>query len=426
MLQDYLHAYLPPTQAYAYLQIQGMAQWLDVYLSKYPARYINCMTSDNEFIAFVNHAIKLTLDLSTCPNIWAVLSIMLETQDVNASYIKMMHDYYNQCYDIRTEQYMVLLEKVAEQLKNNMCNNTLDGVSAYIQQSVCNSLVQLSVQHDVNAENHTQLPYDTHFNDILTEYPAWSTDTNDIENTNQAQYRSDIITAWQKDTPVKGPDNRQVLDNLEAYVQEKLTVTKSLNDRLGLTESSLPGAQSVTVAMVQSNQLTTRIPNNLTNSTEIGQQNDNDYLDDRGEYLYQVDGTMDIHTPTDHSTDDEDTELGNNTCKRQKKTYAPTYTIRKELTKQRQAQILKNQQEKERAKAQALEDRNKIDKVNRNKLKRPTAQPEDNSKNIDNTNSPRPQKSKGKASNPDQIKSLKMAKENLEQVVMLGCRMILH
>ena len=109
-----------------------------------------------------------------------------------------------------------------------------------------------------------------HFNDILTEYPPWSTDTNDTENTNQAQYRSDrqdILTAWQKDTPVKMPDNRQVLDNLEAYVQDKLNITKSLNDRLGLRESSLPGAQSVTVATVQSDQLTTRILNNSPNST---------------------------------------------------------------------------------------------------------------------------------------------------------------
>ena len=78
--------------------------------------------------------------------------------------------------------------------------------------------------------------------------------------------------------------------------------------------------------------------------------------------------------------------------------------------KQRQAQLSKNQQEKERAKAQALEDRDKIDKATRNKPKRPTAQPEDNSKNIDDTNSPRPQKSKGKASHPHQIKSLKKGK----------------
>ena len=134
MLQDYLQAYPPPTHADAYSQIQGMAQWLDVYLSKYPAQYINCMTSDSEFVAFINHPIQLALDLTTYPNIWAVLSILLETQDVNAFYIQMMHDYYNQCYDTRTQDYTVLLEKAAEQLKNNMCNDTLDGVSAYVQQ----------------------------------------------------------------------------------------------------------------------------------------------------------------------------------------------------------------------------------------------------------------------------------------------------
>ena len=41
MLQDYLHAYLPPSQADAYSQIQGMVPWLDMYLNKYPAQYID-------------------------------------------------------------------------------------------------------------------------------------------------------------------------------------------------------------------------------------------------------------------------------------------------------------------------------------------------------------------------------------------------
>ena len=98
--------------------------------------------------------------------------------------------------------------------------------------------------------------------------------------------------------------------------------------------------------MVQSNQLSTRIPNYLPNNIEIGQQNDNDYPDDREEYLYQVDGTTDVHTPTDHSADDEDTEPDNNTHKRQRKVYVPADINRKELTKQRHAQVLKNQQEK--------------------------------------------------------------------------------
>ena len=114
------------------------------------------------------------------------------------------------------------------------------------------------------------------------------------------------------------PDNRQVLDNLEAHVQDKLSISRSLHDRLRLTENSLLGAQTITVTMVQSDQLTTRIPNYSSNNIGICQQNDNDYQDDREDYLYQVDGTTDINTPTDPSADDEDTEPDNYTCKRQR------------------------------------------------------------------------------------------------------------
>ena len=80
--------------------------------------------------------------------------------------------------------------------------------------------MQPTDQHDVDAENRTHSPYHAHFNDILTEYPAWSADTNDIGNINKAQYREnrqDILNTWQKDTPVKTQDNRQVIDNIEAY-----------------------------------------------------------------------------------------------------------------------------------------------------------------------------------------------------------------
>ena len=81
VFQDYLHEYPSPSQADADSQIQEMAQRLDMYLNRYPAQYINCMTSDSESVAFVNHAIQLALDLTAYLNIWAVLSILLETQD---------------------------------------------------------------------------------------------------------------------------------------------------------------------------------------------------------------------------------------------------------------------------------------------------------------------------------------------------------
>ena len=65
---------------------------------------------------------------------------------------------------MRMQDYMVLIEKTAGQYKNNMYNNTLDGVSAHVQQSVCNSPVPVSDQQEVNAEKCTQLPYHYHFN----------------------------------------------------------------------------------------------------------------------------------------------------------------------------------------------------------------------------------------------------------------------
>ena len=154
-------------------------------------------------------------------------------------------------------------------------------------------------------------------------------------------------------------------------------------------EISLPGAQSVTVATVQSDQLTTDIPNHSPNSIATGQQDDYDYWDNREEDLHQVDGTMDIQTPTDNSDDNEDNEPDNTAGKRQRKTYATANTVTKEMTKQRQADILKKQQEKEKAKAQAETHKDKTDNANR----------------------PKSHKSKGKASHPDQIKRSKKGRK---------------
>ena len=50
---------------------------------------------------------------------------------------------------------------------------------------------------------------------------------------------------------------------------------------------------------------------------------------------------------------------------------------------------------------QALENRDKTGKYNKNRTHRSTAQPEDNRDNIDDTNNPRIQRTKGKASQPD-------------------------
>ena len=75
----------------------------------------------------------MALDLTIYPTIWAVLSILLETQGVNTSYVQVMHDYYRECYNTKMEEYVTQLEQEAERSKNNMYNIIIDGVSPYTQ-----------------------------------------------------------------------------------------------------------------------------------------------------------------------------------------------------------------------------------------------------------------------------------------------------
>ena len=89
------------------------------------------MTSDSKFVAFVIPAIKVALNLMAYPTIWAVLLILLETQDVNTLFVQVMHDYYNECYNTKMRDYKTRLEQAAERSKNNMYDNTFDGVSAF-------------------------------------------------------------------------------------------------------------------------------------------------------------------------------------------------------------------------------------------------------------------------------------------------------
>ena len=72
------------------------------------------MTSDSEFVAFINHTIQMSIDLTQYANIWAVLSFLLEMQDVNATCVNVMHDYYYHCYNMRTQYYMIELEAEAD------------------------------------------------------------------------------------------------------------------------------------------------------------------------------------------------------------------------------------------------------------------------------------------------------------------------
>ena len=88
LLQQFLEGYLPPSHKQAFLNIYHMLSLLDKCLYDNPKQHTHCMLPDNEYVALLKYSICLNIDISTFPTVWAVLSILLDTQDGNLEYDK--------------------------------------------------------------------------------------------------------------------------------------------------------------------------------------------------------------------------------------------------------------------------------------------------------------------------------------------------
>ena len=71
-----------------------MLSLLDKYLSNNPQQYTHCMSSNNEYVALLKYVIHLKIDLTMFPTVWAVLSYLLDTQDGNLEYVKLLQEEY--------------------------------------------------------------------------------------------------------------------------------------------------------------------------------------------------------------------------------------------------------------------------------------------------------------------------------------------
>ena len=76
----------------AFLDIYHMLSLLDKYLYNNPKQHTHCMSSDYEYVVLLKYAILLNIYLSTFPTVWAVLSILLDTQDGNLEYVKHLQE----------------------------------------------------------------------------------------------------------------------------------------------------------------------------------------------------------------------------------------------------------------------------------------------------------------------------------------------
>ena len=104
-IKEFLKHYPPESREKAFEQIYQILQMLDAYLIDNPLQHLYCMSLDSEYISLIMYTTKIEIDLCNFPAIWAVLSILLDTQSNELQHVKnlkqILEDYYNKrCMEV--------------------------------------------------------------------------------------------------------------------------------------------------------------------------------------------------------------------------------------------------------------------------------------------------------------------------------------
>ena len=101
-LQQLLNHFPPESKEKAFEQMYKILQVLDAHLNDNPQQHLSCMSPDSEYVSLIMYTTKLVIDLGNFPAIWAVLSILLDTQSNELQYIKNLQQVVSDYYDKHT------------------------------------------------------------------------------------------------------------------------------------------------------------------------------------------------------------------------------------------------------------------------------------------------------------------------------------
>ena len=130
-LKQFLEDYPLSSGKQVFLDIYHMLLLLDKYLYDYPKQHTHCMSSDNEYVTLLQYTIPLHIDLTMFPTLWAVLCILLNTQDGKCEYVKCLQEEYNSYYEDKSRRYMLKLERQLAELQNRMYDSVTHNFDSF-------------------------------------------------------------------------------------------------------------------------------------------------------------------------------------------------------------------------------------------------------------------------------------------------------
>ena len=156
--QESLNHFPPESKEKAFEQTYQILQMLDTYLINNPQQHRYCMSPDSEYISLIMYATKLEIDLCNFPAIWAVLSILLDTQSNELQYVKTLQQVVDDYYDRCPTEVMSRLEQQITDIMNAMydsvTNDNFDSISDDTDR------VSGVVDNDYDKNDNDQMPYD--------------------------------------------------------------------------------------------------------------------------------------------------------------------------------------------------------------------------------------------------------------------------
>ena len=134
-LKEFLKHFPPESKEKAFEKIYKILQALDAYSIDNPQQHLYCMSPDSEYVLLIMYATKIEIDLCNFLAIWAVLSILLDTQSNELHHVKNLQQVVNDYYDKCPAEVMSRLEHQITDILNAMYdsinNDNFDSVSDY-------------------------------------------------------------------------------------------------------------------------------------------------------------------------------------------------------------------------------------------------------------------------------------------------------
>ena len=205
------------------------------------------MSPDSKYISLIMYATKLEIDLCNFPAIWAVLSILLDTQSNKLQYVKNLQQVVNNYYDRCPTEVMSRLEHqitdIMNDLYDSVTNDNFDSISDYTDR--VSGVVDNNYDRNDNDEmpydnDNDEMPYDSDNGQMSYEYDN-DNDTAITEVKNDRNMTNDDlkdvgikdVVQYKRDdnmmTKVKRPIETSDIDN--DFMREYDSMRKSMEDR---------------------------------------------------------------------------------------------------------------------------------------------------------------------------------------------------